>query len=172
MTDKDKKPVGRPTKYSKKLVDDICGLIVDGLSVREISRREDMPAMSTIFSWLDKYEDFAEQYARAKDMQIEMMAEEILDIADDAQNDWMERRNEDGEVIGEVVRAEHITRSRVRIDARKWLMGKLKPKKYGDKVVQEVTGKDGGAIQHQHEVSASDKLKGMLDGIAGRKKGD
>jgi hypothetical protein len=62
------------------------------------------------------------------------LADEIIDIADDGSNDWMERELESGKTI-EVLNAEHVARSRLRVDARKWVAAKLKPKKYGDKTL-------------------------------------
>ena len=106
-----------------------------------------MPAMSTIFKWLNDYKEFSEQYARAKEAQADAFAEEILDIADDGTNDWVEIHGRDGENTGWRENGEAIRRSVLRVDARKWLMGKLKPKKYGDKVQAEVTGADGGPIE-------------------------
>ncbi len=61
-------------------------------------------------------------------------AEEIVDIADDATNDWMERRNEEGGVSAVVADHEHISRSKLRVDSRKWIASKLLPKVYGDKL--------------------------------------
>jgi hypothetical protein len=83
---------------------------------------------------LGNNKDFREQYARARDAQADTLADEIIDIADDGSNDWMERELESGKTI-EVVNAEHISRSKLRVDARKWVAAKLKPKKYGDKTL-------------------------------------
>ena len=101
-----------------------------------------MPASSTIFKWLSQQEKFAEQYAYARASQMEAMAEEIIDIADDGRNDSYE--TEDGE---ERTNTDVIQRSRLRVDTRKWLMSKLAPKKYGDKVEQFISGPGGGPIQ-------------------------
>lgn len=90
-----------------------------------------------------KYPEFLKQYARAKEESADAMAEEMLDIADDGTNDWMARSEQRGG--GYELNGEHIQRSRVRIDTRKWLASKLKPKKYGEKV--EHTGPDGGPVQ-------------------------
>ena len=87
-----------------------------------------------MFKWLAKYPDFVDQYVRAKEASADAMAEEIIDIADDGTNDWMEKLNSEGECIGYLLNGEHVQRSRLRIDARKWLMSKMKPKKYGDKL--------------------------------------
>jgi len=100
-----------------------------------------MPCAATVFSWMRKYPEFMKQYARAKEESADAMAEEMLDIADDGTNDWMERSEQRGG--GYEVNGEHIQRSRVRIDTRKWLASKLKPKKYGEKVEHEHSGKIG-----------------------------
>lgn len=68
-----------------------------------------------------------------------MLFEEILDIADDASNDWMERQSEKS--AGWELNGDHVQRSRLRIDARKWMLGKMQPKKYGDKLELEHAGK-------------------------------
>ncbi len=68
-----------------------------------------------------------------------LMEDEILAIADDSVNDWVTRKYGDTEV--QVPDTEAIQRSRLRIETRKWLMGKLKPKKYGDKLELEHGGK-------------------------------
>jgi len=105
-----------------------------------------MPERRTVFRWLAANESFRHQYARAKAVQADVMAEEITEIADDGTNDWMERHGQDGEAIGWQLNGEHVQRSRVRIDARKWLMGKLAPKKYGDSSSLELSGPGGGPV--------------------------
>jgi hypothetical protein len=71
-------------------------------------------------------------------LRYEIMADEILEIADDGTNDWMERQQRNGS-IETVTNKDHLERSRQRIDARKWLLSKALPKKYGDK--QTIDGK-------------------------------
>jgi hypothetical protein len=119
--------------YSPELADLICEKIAEGQSMRNICQADDMPAMSTVFKWLRENAEFSQQYARAKDECADMMAEEMLEIADDATNDWMERFDKDGGNIGWQLNGEHVQRSRLRIDTRKWLASKLKPKKYGER---------------------------------------
>lgn len=145
------------TTFSGKLGDEICERIANGMSVREICVADDMPAASSVFKWLGLHKTFAEQYARACEARTEHIADEMLDIADNAENDWMERKNSDGEVIGEMLNSEHVQRSRLRIDTRKWLLGKLKPKKYGEK------------IQQEHDVA--DPLATLLRQISGTSRG-
>jgi len=101
--------------------------------------------MTHVFKTLAEDADFAKQYARACEMRADAQFEEMFEIADDAANDWMERN--DGENVGWQVNGEHIQRSRLRIDTRKWALARMNPKKYGDKVQAEVTGKDGAPIE-------------------------
>lgn len=104
-----------------------------------------MPGMTHVFKTLAEDEEFAKQYARACEMRADAQFEEMFEIADDAANDWMERN--DGENVSWQVNGEHIQRSRLRIDTRKWALARMNPKKYGDKVQAEVTGKDGAPIE-------------------------
>lgn len=129
-------PVGRPTDYSQELVDRICAELALGRSLRSVCLSDEMPSMSSIFNWLRIYPEFVQQYTRAKEESADALTDEMLDIADDASNDWMERQNSDGSTY-EVVNGDHIQRSRLRIETRKWIASKLKPKKYGEKLTHE-----------------------------------
>jgi hypothetical protein len=133
-TPKRPKKTGRPTVRTKKLQDEICAELASGKSVRTICKRADMPGMETIFRWLRENMEFREQYARAKAEAADALVEEMLDIADDGQNDWMEVHDKDGVCVGFKINGEHVQRSRLRLDTRKWIAAKLKPKKYGDQL--------------------------------------
>lgn len=105
-----------------------------------------MPGLSTVFKWLAAHPEFVEQYTRAREAQADTLADELIDIADDSANDYYDKAvGSEGETQ-RVVDAEHINRSRLRVDTRKWIASKLKPKKYGDKVSAELSGVDGGPI--------------------------
>jgi hypothetical protein len=145
-----KNPVGRPSDYSPELSDKICAAIASGLSLRTICKEESMPCVATIFNWIRRFPEFLEQYEKAKAEQADALAEEMLDIADDGTNDWMEAHDKDGNAIGWKVNGEHVQRSRLRLDTRKWLASKLKAKKYGDKLTQELTGADGKDLPPQN----------------------
>lgn len=119
-----------------------------GQSLRDICGKSGMPDKSTVFRWLAINEKFRDQYARAREIQQEHHAEELLDIADDGRNDWMASNDEEN--LGYKLNGEHIQRSRLRVDARKWLMSKLAPKRYGDKT--QITGEDGQPIAISHVV--------------------
>jgi hypothetical protein len=100
-----------------------------------------MPHVATVCRWLarEENEDFREQYARAREAQADVLFDEILDIADNGSNDWMQANDPDNprwRHNGEAIR-----RLQLRIDARKWIAGKLRP--YGERVAQEISGPGG-----------------------------
>jgi hypothetical protein len=94
----------------------------------------------TVRRWyVDDREGFSSQYAQARDTGLDAMADELLEIGDDGSNDWMERHGQDS--AGWLANGEHVQRSRLRVDTRKWLLSKMAPKRYGDKL--QHTGADG-----------------------------
>jgi len=130
----------RASKKSKALTDDICARISAGESLRAVCRDDGMPAPSTFLLWVKDDEALAEQYARAMEARADALFDEMFDIADDARNDWMEKLNRDGEVVGEILNKEAVMRSSLRVDVRKWALARMAPKKYGDKVDHNVSG--------------------------------
>jgi hypothetical protein len=140
---------GRPTKYTQAISEQVCTLLMEGFSLRSICKRDDMPSRGTVFSWLARNEEFASSYARAREVQAEIMADEIVDISDDATNDYMERETKNGKVV--LVAHDHINRSKLRVESRKWVAERLLPKKYGTRTL-ELTGAVGGPIQLIHSV--------------------
>lgn len=120
-------PMGRPSTYSEEITDRICNLMTGGMSLRKICMQDDFPDAATVYRWLDKYEDFRDKYARAREAATEDMLEEILEIADSTEIDPNDKR--------------------VRIDTRKWAMGKLKPKKYGERQIVDVGNKEGETLK-------------------------
>lgn len=113
-----------PEGYDQETADTICEKLSDGVSLRAICREDGMPSTSTVCKWLGKSTEFAEQYARARELQADALFDDILDIAD---------KGEKG--------LETIDERRLQIDARKWMAGKLKGK-YSDKV-KHVGGDEG-----------------------------
>lgn len=124
---------GRPAMYSQELAAELCARIAEGKSLRSVCRDEDMPSTRTFFRWIKEIEAFRLQYARACEERTEAMAEEILDIVDDGRNDWMEVEKKNGESMI-ILDKEAVMRSKLRFEARQWLMSKMKPKRYGDKL--------------------------------------
>lgn len=128
------KKMGRPTTYTLTLADNICAQLAEGKSMRTVCKGEGMPVMSTVFLWLRTHPEFSERYTQAKAEAADALVEEMLDISDDGTNDWMEIHDKEGEAVGYKINGEHVQRSRLRVDTRKWIASKLKPKKYGERV--------------------------------------
>lgn len=130
--------------FTQAKADLICERLAVGESLRTVCRAEDMPEISTVFKWLRENEEFSKQYARAKEESVVALAEEIMDISDDGTNDWMEYHyGEDDSQSGWKINGEALQRSRLRVDTRKWLLSKILPKKYGDRIQQEITVPEG-----------------------------
>lgn len=126
-----KTKMGRPSDYLPEVADDICALIADGESLRSVCKRKGMPNTTKVMRWLRENPDFREQYAKAMESRADAVFEELFDIADDVAEE-----------------SAAISKAKLRIDTRKWALSRMSPKKYGDKITTELTGKDGGAIQY------------------------
>jgi len=132
MTDIETKDQGgRPSIYTDELAATICQRMAEGESLRSICEDVDMPGQRTVFRWLcdGEHEEFWQQYARAREMQAEHFAGEIIEIADSSASDRF--TDDKGKVL---VDHEVVARDRLRVDTRKWLMARMAPKKYGDKL--------------------------------------
>ncbi|ATI84294.1 DNA packaging protein [Salmonella enterica subsp. enterica] len=145
------KKIGRPSDYTEELAEIICLRLAEGESLRSVCRDDGMPSKQAVLRWLARNESFRAQYVRAKEEGAEAIAEELFDIADDGTNDWMEKLDKDGEAIGYQLNGEHVQRSKLRIDTRKWYLSKIMPKKYGDH------------IQHEQKITITDLSDEELD---------
>lgn len=134
--------MAKATVYNDEVASTICERIAEGESLRCICDDETMPALRTVFDWLadDRFAAFRTKYARAREVQADTLFDEMIDIADDGRNDWMEKRSADGANIGWLENGEALRRSDLRIKTRQWMASKLRPKKYGDKLELEHGG--------------------------------
>lgn len=133
--------MARTSSYSDVMADTICERISDGQSLRTICEDKGMPNKATVFRWLAANPVFATKYAHAREAQADALFDEMLDIADDGRNDWIEKRNQDGAVSGWQENGEALRRSDIRIKTRQWMISKMLPKKYGEKLDLNVDGK-------------------------------
>lgn len=125
---------GRPSTYTEELSDLICQRLANGESLRSVCRDGAMPVASTVFKWMREHTEFSKQYARAKEESADALLEDMLDIADETDSD-------------------NVQVARLRVDVRKWAASKLKPKKYGDKLQQELSGPDGKELPQSITIS-------------------
>lgn len=144
-------------EYTQDMADQVCEHLMNGKSLRKIEAIAGMPNRLTILRWLRENPSFQTQYAHAREEQAEALAEEILDISDDGANDTyvddegVERTNHDV-----------IARSRLRVDSRKWIASKLKPKKYGESTQVKHADADGNKLDI---VSVVQALDGQSNGL-------
>jgi len=144
--------MGRPSTFTQEIADKICERIAEGEGLRRIVLDDGMPSEKTVYRWLRENADFRQQYAGAREDQAEHFLDEIMEIADDASRDTVDTDS------GEVANTEWIQRAKLRVDARKWAMSKLAPKKYGDKI----------GIEHSGQI----ELASALEAARKRVKGD
>lgn len=126
------KKAGRPSLLTQQMSNTICGKLSEGQSLQAICEEPGMPDYATVKRWERDNATFRADSLRAREIGCHRIAEDCLRIADDARNDWMERRGQDD--AGWVANGEHIQRSKLRIDTRLRLLGKWLPKVYGDKI--------------------------------------
>lgn len=121
--------MARHSSFTQELADKICNYIAGGMSLRKLCELDGMPTKETVRVWLRDNETFSAQYARARDEQADFYADEIIEIADNETDPQ---------------------KARVRVDSRKWIASKLKPKRYGDKL--EVDNKHSGEVSFINDV--------------------
>ena len=151
MDDDEKNPVGRPSDYTKELADEICTTIATstkGLR-RLCAENPHWPAPTNIRKWCFRIKEFRDLYAQAMSYRAGWLAEEIEDIADDGSNDYYE--DKDG---NERFDSEHVQRSRLRVDTRKWIACKLLPRVYGERVQVESDNGDASELAKIRELIA------------------
>jgi hypothetical protein len=136
---------GRPSTYTPEIAQTVLERLANGELLVDICKDDGIPAARTVRGWvLDDREGFAAQYERARMLGCYAMADEIQRIADDTKGDAIV--GEDGAVV---VNHENVQRARLRVDTRKWLLSKLLPKQFGDRVETQITGPGGGPLQLQ-----------------------
>lgn len=115
----------------RSVIDGILESMGEGLSLRKSAQKHGVSPQAFLRE-VDASQELQEQYAQARARMLDVHAEELEDI---------------GERASMAETATEVAGLRLLSDNRKWLLSKLAPKKYGDKVQQEVTGADGGPLQ-------------------------
>ena len=122
---------GRPSEYSAAVADYICARLADGETLTAICRTRGLPTRQTVHRWRMRNEAFDDQYMRAREIGMEAMSDDMLAIADDDTLDTLPDGSPNHASVG---------RARLQVDTRKFLLGKLAPRIYGDRVQHEHTG--------------------------------
>ena len=125
------KPAGSERKYDRAAVmTEICERTVSGETLLHICKSDGMPAVSTVFSWLAGDVTLSEPYTRARTARADVWAEELIEIADDSADDFIEHETPDGGTEKRLD-SEHVQRSKLRVAARQWVIAKHSPQRYG-----------------------------------------
>jgi hypothetical protein len=168
-----KKNPQRLAVRSEPLIAEICTRIALGEPLRQICREEGMPHWTTFYDWLRSDNELFLRFAQARELGFDAIAEETLEIADDASNDWMEKNDKDGNFIGYVLNGEHVQRSKLRIETRLKLLAKWSPNKYGDKVeISGIGGQNGqqvAPVYQAPELTKEEWLKAHGIKVIGKK---
>jgi hypothetical protein len=159
-----RKGAGRPEEFDRAIIDEIFSRMAEGETLTAIcdSDRAKFPKRHTIKSWIAKREELSAEYARVRTLQADAWADEMIGIADDKSRDTKTIETQNGSY--DVADKEWIERSKQRIETRKWLMGRLHPKQWGDKIEQTVNGNittqftlsvGDGSVQQRQEKPAN-----------------
>jgi hypothetical protein len=147
-----KKPVApkkKQTRSTRKMTVEVFKSICIELSSNEIGLKnlclKYNTSSSAFFDLLNGNKELTEFYMRARDMQADYLADQILEIADDSSNDTV-KFMKDG-IQQEMENKEWVNRSKLRVEARKWIASKLKPKKYGDKLEVDQKTELSGTVE-------------------------
>jgi hypothetical protein len=118
--------------FSQELADRICSELAEGKSLRAVCAQVGMPVPATVLNWAEAHPEFGEQYARARERGYQLLADEIVDIADTPVLGVETKIKPDG--TRETTEGDMLGHRRLQVDTRKWMLSKMLPKIYGDKL--------------------------------------
>ena len=137
--------------FNPSVFEEILERISEGEPLRVICREEGMPCFRVVYKKREEDKEYDARFARARLLGFDAIAEECREIADDGRNDWMLKKMKDEEFTP-VLDHEHVQRSKLRVETRLKLLAKWDPKRYGEKVTNELTGPDGGPLDHKWQI--------------------
>lgn len=129
-------------RVPKAKIDRVLELVSEGMSVAQACRQKDTCCEKTFYNWLnddDEEGSKVQRYTHAREARADAIFEEMLEIADDGTNDFVMKEGRNGTEY-EALDTDHVQRSRLRIETRKWMLGRMSPSKYGDKLDVAHTG--------------------------------
>ena len=150
---------------SVAIVNRICDEIAMGATLTEICARTGMPPVHQFYRAVNQTSALRSRLARAREDAAERMADEIRAIADDTSEDWTLRTRPNGQVVP-ALNDEHVRRSQLRIQTRQWLLSKMMPARFGDRVETQLSGPGGGPVLVEASISA--RMLASLDQLRAR----
>lgn len=139
--------MGRPSKRTPELIERILEGLSRGTPLSVICSTEDMPCVSTVWNWQQADEELSGSIARAREAGFDRIALDALLIADTPIEGIVEKNGKDGI---EITRADMLGHRKLQVETRLKLLAKWDPKRYGDRIAQEISGPDGGPVQTQN----------------------
>jgi hypothetical protein len=136
---KKKKKLGRPSKRTPKVVKAICEGLAEGQSLREMCKKPELPSWRRVLTWAHEDPIFRQQYEEAQRARLETWAEQLVTLADQPDKNVQQRR--------------------LQIDTRKWILSKLLPKKYGDRLA--LAGDDESPL-HLSDIEVEHRIRSIL----------
>lgn len=129
-----------PADYSLAMAAHILDLHAGGLSIVAICAQAGFPSASQLHQWVTHHPDFAEALDVAKRVYSATLINEAVDIADDASRDYKTVTRQDGRQE-QVFDHEHATRSKLRVDVRKWVASRVDRGSWGDSKQVDINAK-------------------------------
>jgi len=152
-----KQAKGRPSKFTPAIAATIIDQLSKGVPMSIICKSNKMPGITTVWEWQKKDEAFSESIARAREAGFDQIAQDALNIADEVTaKDTIETK------FGEIPNKEWLLRSKLRVETRLKLLAKWDPKRYGDKITQEISGPDGKPIKSETSHRVSEELQEQI----------
>ncbi len=143
------------TTYTEEIADKICGLIsTTNLGLQAICSEEGMPGRATVYEWLQANPSFQRKYTLAKELQADLLVEEILAISDDKSEDTIKVPRYKTMVA--VPNNANINRAKLMVASRKWMISKLAPKKYSDTAASASGHLPPAPLSRFHEIHLID----------------
>lgn len=125
--------LGRPSEYTVKIGDAICEQLTAGKSLRSICSKRGMPDRNTVVRWLSRADlaDFRRQYATARDIGLDSLADELLHVASTPKKGSTKKSGPNGV---EITEGDMVAHRRLHVDSLKWYLSKMAPRRYGDRL--------------------------------------
>jgi len=147
---------GRPSTFSQEIADEIVRRMIEGESLTDICKGPKMPPRVTVYAWFDRYPEFYQRCARAREALADYLVDQIEDLAKETTE-------------------ENVQSMKVKISTKQWRAMKLAPRFYSDKAQIEVTGANGGPVQvetkkidpRQLSREERDTLMGIIEKMGG-----
>lgn len=147
---------GRQTTYTKAKADEIVDRLAGGDSLSKICRSRHLPPASTVIGWvMDDRHGFAERYARAREIQCDLMFDQLDELSRKALN---VAKGAPG--TGEA--GARVQAIKLEIDTLKWILAKRFPERWAERVKNEHTGKDGGPIKQESEFTVTPEDEAVI----------